>query len=101
MVTLEDVKYVARLARLSFTADEEEHMVRDLSSILGYMRQLEEVDTSEVAPMEHVLDRVDVFREDVIVSRITQAEALSNAPDTDGDYFRVPRVIQSPSADSR
>lgn len=97
MVTLEDVKYVARLARLSFTPEEEEHMARDLTSILGYMQQLNEVDTSEVAPMEHVLDRVDVFREDVTESRISHADALSNAPDTDGDHFRVPRVIQSPS----
>jgi aspartyl-tRNA(Asn)/glutamyl-tRNA(Gln) amidotransferase subunit C len=101
MVTLEDVQYVARLARLSFTPDEQEHMARDLSRIIGYMQQLEEVDTSEVAPMEHVLDRVDVFREDVKQTRISHEEALSNAPDTDGDHFRVPRVIQSPSAGQR
>ena len=101
MVTIEDVKYVARLARLSFTPEEEQYMVRDLTSILGYMQQLDEVDTSEVAPMEHVLDRVDVFREDVKQSRISHDEALSNAPDTDGDHFRVPRVIQSSSTAPR
>lgn len=93
MISLEDVDYVARLARLSFTPEEKEQMVRDLSSILDYMRQMDELDTSDVPPMAHVLDRVDVFRPDARMARITHEQALSNAPDTDGEHFRVPTVI--------
>lgn len=92
-VTLEEVRHVARLARLSFTAEEEKAMAEDLSKILGYMQQLNELDTSQVPPMSHVLDRVDVFRPDEPVQRVTREEALKNAPDHTDEYFRVPKVI--------
>ncbi|MFT5144291.1 MAG: aspartyl-tRNA(Asn)/glutamyl-tRNA(Gln) amidotransferase subunit C [Rhodothermales bacterium] len=92
-VSLEEVRYVAGLARLSFTPEEEKRMASDLSRILQYMNQLEELNTENVPPMEHVLDRVDVFRPDESKTRISRDEALSNAPDTDGEYFRVPRIL--------
>lgn len=93
MITREDVQYVARLARLSFTEEEEERMARDLSAVTEYMQQLEEVDVSGVEPMAHVLDRVDVFRKDRNQPRISHEEALANAPDHDGAHFRVPKVL--------
>ncbi len=68
-------------------------MAKDLSSILGYMQQLDELDTSDVAPLEHVQDRVDVFRKDEARCKITRKEALSNAPDANAEYFRVPKVL--------
>jgi aspartyl-tRNA(Asn)/glutamyl-tRNA(Gln) amidotransferase subunit C len=92
-VTIEEVRYVAELARLSFSPEEEKRMVSDLSHIIQYMNQLEELNTENVPPMEHVQDRVDVFRPDVSKTRISRDEALSNAPDTDGEYFRVPRIL--------
>ena len=92
-VSLEEVRHVAKLARLSFSPEEEKAMAEDLSKILGYMQQLNELDTSEVPPMSHVLDRVDVFREDKAEHRVTRQEALKNAPDHTEEYFRVPRVI--------
>ncbi|NNE69913.1 MAG: Asp-tRNA(Asn)/Glu-tRNA(Gln) amidotransferase subunit GatC [Rhodothermales bacterium] len=95
MISIEDVEYVARLARLSFTEEEKEQMARELSGILDYMKQMDELDTSNVASMAHVLDRVDVFRPDVTHERISHDQALSNAPDSDGEHFRVPRVIPS------
>jgi len=92
-ISIEQVRYVARLARLSFTQEEEVRMAQDLSAVLDYMQQLDELDTDQVPPMAHVLDRVDVFRPDVSQERIDRAQALSNAPDTDGEYFRVPKVL--------
>jgi aspartyl-tRNA(Asn)/glutamyl-tRNA(Gln) amidotransferase subunit C len=93
-ITSEEVRYVAGLARLRFTPEEEDHLAEQMSAILGYMEQLGELDTSGVEPMEHVLDSSNVFREDAVTQRITREEALSNAPDADSDYFRVPKVIE-------
>ena len=93
-VTVEEVRYIAALARLRFSAEEEERLAGDMSRILAYMEQLDEVDTSDVPPMSHVLDLQNVFRPDEMQVRITREEALRNAPDTDGTYFRVPKVIE-------
>ncbi len=93
-VTLEQVREIAALARLEFDAAEEADLVRELTTILDYVEQLEELDVSGVDPMSHVLDIYNVFREDEPAVRISRAEALSNAPDADAEYFRVPRVIE-------
>ena len=93
-VSVEEVRHIARLARLRLTEEEEEVMADQLSSILGYVEQLNELDVSDVPPMTHVLDLVNATREDVVVQRISHEEALKNAPEADSDYFRVPRVIE-------
>lgn len=92
-VSIDQVRYVARLARLSFSPDQERRVASDLSAVLDYMQQLDELDTSDVPPMAHVLDRVDVFRPDRVDERMDREQALSNAPDSDGTYFRVPRIL--------
>jgi aspartyl-tRNA(Asn)/glutamyl-tRNA(Gln) amidotransferase subunit C len=105
-----DVAYVADLANLELTADERAGMVRDLNSILDYIDMLNELDTSEVAPMAQVSDRYGVeeskqgserftyaSREDVLEGlrkSLPQEVALENAPDSDGTFFRVPKVIE-------
>lgn len=94
MVSIEQVRYIARLARLRFTEEEEHRMARQMSQILDYMAKLEELDTTDVPPMSHVLDLSNVTREDVAAPRITREEALRNAPDADDQYFRVPKVIE-------
>lgn len=93
-VTIEQVRHLASLARLRFTEDEAAAMVADLSRMLAYVEQLQELDTSEVPPMAHALDLHSVFREDEGIPRLSRAEALSVAPATDGTYFRVPKVIE-------
>jgi aspartyl-tRNA(Asn)/glutamyl-tRNA(Gln) amidotransferase subunit C len=93
-VSVEEVRYIASLARLRFSEHEEETLARQMSSILDYMAKLNELDTSEVPPMSHVLDLYNIFREDDVLQRITRDEALRNAPDADGEYFRVPKVIE-------
>lgn len=93
-VTVADVHYIARLARLRFSEAEEERLAEEMSRILDYMSQLDTLDTTGVPPMAHVLDQQNVFRADVAEARITREQALQNAPATDGTYFRVPKVIE-------
>jgi aspartyl-tRNA(Asn)/glutamyl-tRNA(Gln) amidotransferase subunit C len=109
-VTEKDVNYVADLASLELSAEERAGMVRDLNSILGYIDRLNEMDTSNVAPMAQVSDRygvdesrqgserfADANREDVVEGlrkSLPQEVALENAPDADGTFFRVPKVIE-------
>ena len=109
-VTEKDVTYVADLANLELTAEERVAMVRDLNSILDHMQSLNQLDTSNVEPMAQVSDRYGVDdskqgserfayanREDVpegLRKSLTQEAALANAPDADGTFFRVPKVIE-------
>jgi aspartyl-tRNA(Asn)/glutamyl-tRNA(Gln) amidotransferase subunit C len=93
-VTPDDVRAIASLARLRFTDAERERLAGELSRILDYVDQLDELDTADVPPMAHVLDAPNVFRPDRVEQRITRDEAFANAPDADGRYFRVPKVIE-------
>jgi aspartyl-tRNA(Asn)/glutamyl-tRNA(Gln) amidotransferase subunit C len=109
-VSEKDVGYVADLANLELTVEERAGMVRDLNSILDYIDMLNELDTSDVPPMAQVSDRYGVdeakqgserfayaSREDVLEGlrkSLTEEVALENAPDSDGTFFRVPKVIE-------
>ena len=93
-ISVDEVRYIATLARLRFSEEEEQHLAEQMSAILAYMEKLDELDTTDVPPMSHVLDLYNVFREDVARQRITPEEALRNAPDADSDYFHVPKVIE-------
>lgn len=92
-VTNEDVQYVAHLARLELTEKETKNIAKDMNKILNYMETLEELDTSDVEPLEHVIDLEYRFRDDKAKAPLSHEDALKNAPDADSDYFRVPRVI--------
>lgn len=92
-ITKADVEYVASLAQLTLDEDAKEHMLHDLESILGYIEKLGELDTSGVEPMMHVLDIANVYREDDVTSSLNRDLALKNAPNTDGEYFLVPRIL--------
>lgn len=93
-VTKKDVDYVADLARLEFTEEESESLAEDMNQILDHMNTLEEVDTSDVEPLEHVVDLEYRLRKDEAKEPLSHDDALKNAPDADTDYFRVPRVIE-------
>jgi aspartyl-tRNA(Asn)/glutamyl-tRNA(Gln) amidotransferase subunit C len=109
-VTEKDVSYIADLANLELSVGERAGMVRDLNSILDYIEMLNELDTSNVEPMSQVSDRCGVdeskqgserfaysYREDVVEAlrkSLPQEVALENAPDADGTFFRVPKVIE-------
>lgn len=98
-VTEKDVSYVADLAHLELTADERGRMLRDLNSILDYMDRLNELDTTDVPPMAQVLDclKSDTTREDILEGlrkSLPHEVALENAPESDGTFFKVPKVIE-------
>ncbi|NIT58141.1 MAG: Asp-tRNA(Asn)/Glu-tRNA(Gln) amidotransferase subunit GatC [Aliifodinibius sp.] len=93
-VTKKDVNYVADLARLQLSEEETESLVSDMNQILDYMTTLEELDTSDVEPLEHVIDLEYRLRDDKAKEPLSHEDALKNAPDADTDYFRVPRVIE-------
>lgn len=93
-VSEKDVQYIANLARLQVTEEEAKSYAKDMSSILDYMELLNEVDTSNVKPLEHVIDLDSRFRKDEAQEPVSHEDALKNAPDADSDYFRVPKVIE-------
>jgi len=109
-VTEKDVAYVADLANLELTEQERGHLLRDLNSILEYVDRLNELDTSNVPPMAQVSDRSSAdgamtrkqlsahsIREDILEGlrkSLPHDIALENAPDSDGTFFRVPKVIE-------
>ena len=92
-VSLNDVEHVARLARLTFTESEKKKLVDELNSILEYMEQLNELDTTKVDPLSHVIDLSNVFRQDIVKPGLTREEALGNAPARGEKFFKVPKVI--------
>ncbi|MGA8431234.1 MAG: Asp-tRNA(Asn)/Glu-tRNA(Gln) amidotransferase subunit GatC [Candidatus Sulfotelmatobacter sp.] len=101
-VSERDVAYVAELANLELTPQERDGMLRDLNSILDYIDLLNELDTSNVRPMAQVSagesgSLGDAGREDILEGlrpSLPHDVALSNAPDADGTFFRVPKVIE-------
>jgi len=109
-VTEKEVQYVASLANLALTDAESARMLVDLNSILEYVDRLNALDTSSVPPTAQVSDRFDVessrenderssyaTRDDVLNGlrvSLPQQEALANAPDSDGTFFEVPKVIE-------
>lgn len=93
-MTTEDVKYIAQLAKLKFKEEELESFTHKFNEILSYVEKLNELNTDEIEPMEYPIDNVNVFREDINMGSIDTSEALKNAPDTDGTYFIVPKVIK-------
>lgn len=92
-VTLKDVEHVAKLARLEFTAEEKEKLVRELNKILGYMDKLNELETTNIEPLSHVVELQNVFRDDVARPSPDVEEMLKNAPARKDSFFRVPKVI--------
>ncbi len=93
-VTVEDVRAVARLARLRFVAEEEERLTGELNRILEYMEKLNELDTEDVEPTSHVVPITNAFRRDEVVSFEGLEALLEPAPQRKGEYFKVPRIIE-------
>lgn len=93
-IDLETVRKIAHLSRLQLSPQEEEEMCQDLSKILTWMEQLNELDTSEVEPLRHMTLQLNNWREDVVEPHLEHKRALANAPKKDSDYIRVPKVIE-------
>lgn len=99
-VTEKDVSYVADLANLELSDQERQRMLKDLNSILDYIDRLNELDTSNVAPMAQVFGTASgsqtssALREDALRECLPHTDAMRNAPETDGQFFKVPKVIE-------
>ena len=92
-VTLKDVEYVAKLARLELSEEEKAVLQRELDKIVEYINQLNEVDTENVPVTSHVVSLQKALREDKVLPSLPADQALANAPKSEGGFFRVPRVI--------
>ena len=88
-----EVEYVANLARLEVTDKEKEKFTAQLNDILLYIDKLNELDTKGVEPIGHAIAITNAFREDKILDSIGTENSLANAPDTRGEFFRVPKII--------
>jgi aspartyl-tRNA(Asn)/glutamyl-tRNA(Gln) amidotransferase subunit C len=101
-VSVEDVRHVADLANLELTAEELPRMARDLNAVLGYIAQMNELDTSSVEPMAQVGQALglkaaragETLRADVVKDSVDRGAVMAEAPETDGRFFKVPKVIE-------
>lgn len=93
-VSEQDVLHVAELAHLELTGEERTRLLRDLNSILDYIARLNQLDTSAVAPLAQVGGRGAALRADETRASLEREAALGNAPESDGTFFKVPKVIE-------
>jgi aspartyl-tRNA(Asn)/glutamyl-tRNA(Gln) amidotransferase subunit C len=85
---------IAHLSRLEIASAEESALIQGLESVLSWMEQLEEIDTTGIEPLIHISTEVNVMREDTIGQHLSREKGLLNAPSKDLVYFKVPKVIE-------
>ncbi len=95
MLDREQVRKVAHLARLKLTEAEEETFTTQLVDILGYFEQLNELDVSNVEPTTRAIDVSNVVRVDRLQPDTEREAMLDAAPDRDGDFFKVPKIVNA------
>jgi len=89
-----DVNYISKLARLKLTEEEKIKFSKQLTKILEFMNTLNEIDTNDIKPTSHVIELNNVFREDVVKPSELADDILANAPEREGLYFKVKKVIE-------
>ncbi len=93
-ITKKEIERIATLSRLDFDENEKEEMQKHLQNILKHFEMLDSVDTSEIEATAHILDAVNVLRDDVAETSTDREKLLSNAPEKDGGCYIVPRVVE-------
>lgn len=88
------VSHLAHLSRLNVTPEKMGKLVSDMQDLVGFVEQLNHLDTSGTEPLMHMGSNVNVLREDIVTGSITREVALKNAPNSDGFFFKVPKVIR-------
>jgi len=91
------VKKVAKLSRLELTGEEVDEFAGQLSAILGYIAKMNELNTDNVEPLAHCLPITNVLRKDQIKESLGTEKALANAPQRDGEFFKVPKILEDSS----
>jgi|ERR1700677_2108427 aspartyl-tRNA(Asn)/glutamyl-tRNA(Gln) amidotransferase subunit C len=89
-----NIKYVAHLARIALTPDEEKTLAAQLESVLGYVEKLRQLDVSNVEPTAHAVPLINVTRADETGESLSQEEALKNAPAKANGLFIVPKIVE-------
>ena len=97
-ITEQQIRHVAKLARLKITDDQVKTFTPQLNAILTYIAQLEQLDTSNVEPLAHCLPVSNVLRDDIVQPSLSNADALANAPAKDGKFFTIPKILGDPGA---
>ena len=92
-ITLDEVRHVAKLARLDMDENELSRFTRQLEPILGYVAKISQLNVDNVQPMAHALPLHNVLREDVIEPPLPLDKVLQNAPEVDGAFFAVPKIL--------
>jgi aspartyl-tRNA(Asn)/glutamyl-tRNA(Gln) amidotransferase subunit C len=92
-IDISQVRTVAKLARLQLSDPEAAQFSHQLSAILDYIEKLNQLDTSDVEPLAHCLPVSNIFRDDIVVPSLGVEKALANAPQRDGAFFKVPRIL--------
>lgn len=95
MIDSQLVRKVANLARLELTADEETQFTTQLGSILDYIEQLNQLDVTNVAPTTRAIDVSNITREDILQPYPEREAILNSAPQQEGDFFRVPKILNA------
>lgn len=93
MLTIAEVDHVALLSRLDLSLEEKKLYGDQLSKILEYAKMLDELDTGDVPPTAHVMPLKNVYREDRVGEHLPLEKAMQNAPERDGNFFKVPRIV--------
>jgi aspartyl-tRNA(Asn)/glutamyl-tRNA(Gln) amidotransferase subunit C len=88
------VEKLATLARLSFNDQEKVEIKADLQQMISFIEKLQEVNTDGIEPMLHMSSNTNILRDDIVRGSVTREEGLKNAPDSDGTFFKVPKVIK-------
>ncbi len=94
-ISLNDVRKVANLSRLQISEDEIEGYTNQLEKILGYFSQLEKVNTQDVQPTTRAVEVVNIDREDSVKRTTIRDELLDQAPQREGNFFRVPKILSN------
>ncbi len=89
----DQVRHIGKLSRIELTEREIETLSRQLGAILEYFDKLQELDTAGVEPMAHAIEISNVLADDVVRPSLPTDRALANAPQRDGEFFKVPKVI--------
>ena len=87
------VNKLADLSKLEFDEGAKKEIIEDLNKILSFVDKLNELDTDNVEPLIYMTEETNILRKDKVVRKITQAQALINAPEKDSDYILVPKVL--------
>lgn len=93
LITIKDVEHVAQLARLALSEEEKDVFSKQLADIVGYINQLNEVNTENVEPMAHAIPMVNIVREDVAENNYDRDELLAISPYEEDGFIRVPKII--------